>query len=224
MASYSFDAESFINEIKNQPYIWNYEGNKFRSKREKAWIKVARVFISDFDNLGEAEQHDVFRKLQSKWRNLRDNYVKSIKRNNKEYTYAKKLAFLDDVYNARKAKKRIQPGSDNSSDDERNKTTEADTPNSDEEILSTIDNLKRRRIERVDAVDHDGSLCRELDTENIVSDDDRAFFDSLVPILREFNIDQKLEFRSEVLKLVKYIRNTPFIGVKNETIEFVCSE
>lgn len=39
-------------------------------------------------------------------------------------------------------------------------------------------------------------------------DEDRAFFDSLLPTVRLFNIHKKLEFRTEVLKLVKNMINT----------------
>lgn len=37
-------------------------------------------------------------------------------------------------------------------------------------------------------------------------DEDRAFFDSLLPTVNTFNIEQRLEFRSEVLNIVKRIR------------------
>lgn len=38
------------------------------------------------------------------------------------------------------------------------------------------------------------------------NDDDRSFFESLIPIVRTFTVDQKLDFRSGVLDLAKKIR------------------
>lgn len=37
-------------------------------------------------------------------------------------------------------------------------------------------------------------------------DEDKSFFLSLIPAVRDFDVDKKLEFRSEVLKLVKKYR------------------
>lgn len=39
-------------------------------------------------------------------------------------------------------------------------------------------------------------------------DEDRSFFDSLLPAVREFDMDQKLKFRYEVLKTIKDIRSS----------------
>lgn len=39
------------------------------------------------------------------------------------------------------------------------------------------------------------------------SNSDRSFFESLLPLLNNFTEDQKLEFRSEVLNIIKQIRN-----------------
>lgn len=74
---------------------------------------------------------------------------------------------------------------------------------------SSIDNVKRKRtnakkqndIEYVDTAFTDPSCSYQTE------DEDRSFFDSLLPAVREFNVDQKLEFRSEVIGLVKKIRS-----------------
>ncbi|CAH2268841.1 uncharacterized protein LOC120627803 isoform X1 [Pararge aegeria] len=39
-------------------------------------------------------------------------------------------------------------------------------------------------------------------------DEDRSFFDSLLPAVREFDMDQKLKFRYEVLRTIKDIRSS----------------
>lgn len=37
-------------------------------------------------------------------------------------------------------------------------------------------------------------------------DEDRAFFDSLIPTIKTFTADQKLDFRSEVLNIVRRMK------------------
>lgn len=41
-----------------------------------------------------------------------------------------------------------------------------------------------------------------------VEDEDKSFFDSLLPTLRTFDTDQKLEFRAEVLRILQRIRRS----------------
>lgn len=81
-----------------------------------------------------------------------------------------------------------------------------------EETPSTIDNLKRRRvtkqeneIEYVDTPFPDATAAATYTSS--MEDEDRSFFESLLPAVREFNMDQKLEFRTEVLCLIKGIRS-----------------
>lgn len=41
-----------------------------------------------------------------------------------------------------------------------------------------------------------------------VEDEDKSFFDSLLPTLRTFDTDQKLEFRAEILRILQRIRRS----------------
>lgn len=142
----------------------------------------------------------------------------------KGYMYAKHLSFLDKFY-----KQNSQSGSDvdpdnnescwQSDDDtklnklsfKKNLTTKSNSSwLSEEETPSTIDNLKRKRrnstkergIEFVEAA------FPEATCSYTVEDEDRSFFESLLPAVRRFDMDEKLEFRSEVIRLIKNIRST----------------
>lgn len=61
MTSYCLDVESFISEVKKYPEIWNIncDGHRFKSKKQNAWADIARVFISDFEEIPEKEKNDV---------------------------------------------------------------------------------------------------------------------------------------------------------------------
>ncbi|XP_075984027.1 uncharacterized protein LOC142981801 [Anticarsia gemmatalis] len=237
MSSYCLDVEMFISEVKKYPEIWdvNSEEYRFKSKKQQAWAEIAKLFITDFDHLPEKEKLDVYRKLNGKWRNIRDSFVRHMKRKygKKGYIYARHLEFLRIIY---KEKQNSQSGSDmegdndneeHSDDDDENKLkaigfksrkldilNEASFWESDaDESPSTIENLKRKRcakqendIEYVDTPfpDPNGTGAGFTST---IEDEDRSFFESLLPAVREFNMDQKLEFRTEVLCLIKGIRS-----------------
>lgn len=61
MSSYSLDVETFISEVKKYPEIWdtNCEDHRFKSKKQNAWAEIARVFITDFDEIPNKEKIDV---------------------------------------------------------------------------------------------------------------------------------------------------------------------
>ncbi|XP_069357033.1 uncharacterized protein [Maniola hyperantus] len=59
----------------------------------------------------------------------------------------------------------------------------------------------------------------EISTDAISAttfDEDRSFFDSLLPAVREFDMDQKLKFRFEVLRVIKDIRSSNQASCKPE--------
>lgn len=58
MSSYCLDVESFISEVKKYPEIWdiNCDGHRFKSKKQNAWAEIARVFISDFEEIPDKER------------------------------------------------------------------------------------------------------------------------------------------------------------------------
>lgn len=59
--SYSLNVELFISEVKKYPEIWdlNSEDNRFKSKKQHAWSEIARVFMSDFDDMPDKDKNDV---------------------------------------------------------------------------------------------------------------------------------------------------------------------
>lgn len=141
--------------------------------------------------------------------------------------YAKHLSFLSDLYNNKTSQSGSDVECDNDDQSEEedpklkkngDRTRKFDLLNDSsiwgsdpEDSPSTIDNLKRRRttkqetdIEYVDTPFPDATVSFNTPAE----DDDRSFFESLLPAVREFNMDQKLEFRSEVLCLVKSLRSS----------------
>ncbi|XP_026749495.1 uncharacterized protein LOC113510243 [Galleria mellonella] len=230
MSSYSLDVEMFISEVKKYPEIWDLhnEDYRFKNKKQRAWAEIARVFITDFDDMPEIDKIDVYRKLHGKWRNIRDSFVRHVKKKDgkRGYLYAAQLSFLNDIY---------KPSDCSDEDLDNNESWQSDADDShgfkkislkrrlnlltDSNIWpsdgedgppSTIENLKRKRssknkkqdIEYVDTPYIDASASTYQ-----IEDEDRSFFESLLPVVRRFDVDQKLEFRSEILGLIKNIRS-----------------
>lgn len=153
----------------------------------------------------------VDRKLHCKWRNIRDAYVRNLKRKDgkRAYMYAKLLTFLNTRY---VDNHNSEGDSENESSDEVESVSVNKSRNievaatSDDDENSTIDNLKRRRVEKTEKIEFVDTPNVQSELTHVSEDDDRLFFDSLLPAVREFDLDQKLEFRCGVLKLIKQFR------------------
>ncbi|XP_004928977.1 uncharacterized protein LOC114244913 isoform X2 [Bombyx mandarina] len=178
-----------------------------------------------------------YKKLNGKWRNIRDSYVRSL-RKGYGYMYAKHLSFLNNIY-----KSTSQSGSDAEQDD--NWQSDDDSAK-----LSNVSFRKSFNIKNCDGIT-ERSVDWQSDGEEIPlrapvrsvrkrrkiipeieyveplaeptcsstgEDDDRSFFESVLPAVRVFDIDQKLEFRGEVLRLIKMIRYRK-IKIKSDPTE-----
>lgn len=225
--SHSLDVELFILEVKKYPEIWdlNCEEHRHKTIKQHAWTKIARVFIEDFDDLPESEKLEIYRKLFGKWRNIRDSYVRHLKKKygKRGYIYAKHLTFLTNIYS-----QHSQSGSDGEADETwQSENEETKTKinfkkpegikiddliwTSDaEDSQPLVEPRKRKRtskrgseFEYVDSTFPETATCAFPN-----EDEDRSFFESLLPAVRGFDIDQKLEFRCQVIKLVKTFRSS----------------
>lgn len=134
--------------------------------------------------------------------------------------YASNMAFLNELYKAGAV-----PQSDdeliNYPDDQKPKRKSrklnkfADIWNTDE--LTHPDDLKQKGndIEFIDTLP-----AANCSTSFQMEDEDRSFFESLLPAVREFSIDQKLEFRSEVISVIKNIRSKNNFKLNTGTGDF----
>ncbi|KOB70669.1 Uncharacterized protein OBRU01_14845 [Operophtera brumata] len=232
MTSYSLDVELFIGEVQKYPELWDINCEEYRHKNRKsrAWGEVAKIFIDDYDDLSVREKNDVYRKLFNKWRNIRDSYVRHVKRKygKKAYLYAKQLSFLRELY-----KQTTLSGSEGeehnddtwASDSEESKLKKilfkSGCFESKEEPLmwqnddETIDLKRKKRKTDIEFVE---TNFPEATSSLAVIDEDKSFFDSLLPAVKDFTIDQKLEFRSDIIKLIKnYRKNARSLRLKDES-------
>ncbi|KAJ2942750.1 hypothetical protein O0L34_g14938 [Tuta absoluta] len=217
--SYSLDVEHFISEIEKRPAIWDFvnsEDHRHKSVKLQAWEEVAKNFIPDFDDMTILEREEVYRKLHGKWRNIRDSYVRNKKKRpgQKAYMYAKHLKFLDNVY--KQSDKQSDDDAEWADDNDRihdprkkRSFTDAEFWQDDSDHEFSVEETKKKKVKKEDnPLEYFESpiLADTSCSFSTVEDEDKSFFDSLLPTVRSFDIDQKLEFRSEVLSLLKKIR------------------
>lgn len=156
------------------------------------------------------------KKLNSKWRNIRDSFVRNNRKKDgrRDYMYAKQLSFLYNVYSKTGSE---EEWSDSEDSNTFKKLTFISTKNDEETWQSDeepIGNLKRKKVKHdSDAIEYVNSIIPDATCSYPNEDEDRSFFESLLPAVRKFNLDQKLEFRSEVICLIKTIRNQKKIKV-----------
>lgn len=142
-------------------------------------------------------------------RNLKRKYGK------KGYIYASNLAFLSEVY-----KQTNMSGSDGEEPmDQQDESWASDDVNKKDNLkkilfktgfendilwqnddVDTFDSTRKKRKTDIEFVE--ASFTEGMST----IDDDKSFFDSILPAVKDFTIDQKLEFRCDIIKLIKSYR------------------
>ncbi|CAH0589270.1 unnamed protein product [Chrysodeixis includens] len=110
-----FDTEKLITVIQPRECLWNSQCKLYLNKgaRREAWEEIARLFHDDWDSFSAGEKDMKLDYLLKKWRNVRDYYMRSKKRDSymqdhhrksakkSRYYYYDQLRFLDAVWKTR---------------------------------------------------------------------------------------------------------------------------
>lgn len=154
-------------------------------------------------------------RLITKWRNIKDTYVRSIKKKTRlgqapdkgrRYIYARQLSFLH------------QAGAETSSSSaDRNPESDSLYEEATESVDAELDfghSLYQQHSSK--KYKFDLNLSNKNNLENTIppshiyiepqSNPEKYFLDSLIPFVTNFTEDQKLQFRCEVLQLIQQIR------------------
>ncbi|KAK9879177.1 hypothetical protein WA026_004025 [Henosepilachna vigintioctopunctata] len=189
------DIRLLINQVKQYREIWDVrsEAYKDRGKRQLAWEKIYENLFQEYNQKTKNEKNAIIKKLSLKWKNMRDAYGKSIRkgivsnktprsRPRRQYIYARQLSFLHETMSlthkmsSSPYKTTLSPSA---------RTT---APRQQRELKSSLINF----IKSPTLIDP--------------PDADRSFFESLIPIVRQFTEDQKLEFWSDVIAIIRNIK------------------
>ncbi|XP_039275538.1 uncharacterized protein LOC111063613 [Nilaparvata lugens] len=102
-----FSVNTLISAVRKRPQLWDVEHKLYKGKQNKkeAWIQVCEEVFENFKERPRDEQLIIERLLITKWRSVRDGYVRTLKRqNSKVYFYRKQVQFLDKVLLAKEPK------------------------------------------------------------------------------------------------------------------------
>lgn len=151
--------------------------------------------------------------ITGKWQNIRDSFIKSLKKRSgearkKKYLYHDNLTFLLKV---------VQSDETQSSLDDSQNVQQSHVNETELEEAVTDDIQVQSHVRQVHSRDNDthkapkrGRLQEEIDTRLLKAlekppDEDEAFFISITPMVRKFTDEEKLEFRMSVLQLIQNI-------------------
>lgn len=155
--------------------------------------------------------------ITAKWQNIRDSFVKSLKKKTgearkKKYIYHDNLTFLLKVVQSDDT----QSSLDDSQYDEQSQITESQTEEEEEEAAA--DKTTQVQSCKITAKAKDtynppkrARLQEEVDRRILTAlekppDEDEAFFVSITPTVRKMTDEEKLEFRMEVLQVIQRIQ------------------
>lgn len=168
------------------------------------------------------------RAIMCKWRNLRDAYARDLRiselttvttggtRKRRRYVFADNMRFLDDILRMRRCQEREidssedtnHPFSENQPQQHSPLLITKIEPETDEPEMVNVtlvdDPFKEDIPEPVNKAKVDVPRNSSNDDE---MDEDKAFFCSVLPSVRSLTDDEKLQFRIEVLSLIRRIKN-----------------
>ncbi|KAG5888281.1 hypothetical protein JTB14_006669 [Gonioctena quinquepunctata] len=210
---------------------------KERDAKLKAWIEVCQSLFPNFDALCDSGKKLIEKNVLQRWKTARDAYVRCRAMNTKsgsgsekrkKYIYFENMQFIDkkhvektedsfeanqDTINASQIHN-VQLIKQETSHDVHSSNQNAinddqyDTDASETNIMVQSEPQKRRR-KNSEEFDFDREMLQILkDNSKLMQNDDMAFFCSLLPIMQTFSMNQKLLFRSEVLKKTMEISNS----------------
>uniref|UniRef100_A0A1Q3EVY2 Putative alcohol dehydrogenase transcription factor myb/sant-like protein n=1 Tax=Culex tarsalis TaxID=7177 RepID=A0A1Q3EVY2_CULTA len=106
------DTEQFIEEVRKRTAIWDSSSDDYKNRdlKKNQWAEVCMVLYPDFLGLDANDRLRTVMELQSKWKHIRDSYVRSLRmkrtksgrRTAKNYVYARQLEFLRAITTSRR--------------------------------------------------------------------------------------------------------------------------
>ncbi|XP_048000088.1 uncharacterized protein LOC125237152 [Leguminivora glycinivorella] len=216
------NTKHLIQLVQARPCLWdrNAPDYKDRLARDRAWAQIFEDLAPQYKQANATAKHDLGITIMKKWYNIRDSYVKSLKpdylgRRNRPYIHAELLRFLDDCYLEKINTSFPAAPKRNPEDYDEIETEQQDAEETepwDQKVFVTLEEdppQKRPRTEypeienRTNEDDIIAVLSNLIQREE---DEDRSFFKSITPSVKKLSENSKIEFRIEVLKLIKKLR------------------
>ncbi|VEN53639.1 unnamed protein product [Callosobruchus maculatus] len=229
------NTERVIRAVEKHPCLWNNKHPDYRDRERKqdAWQEVAQMVIHNCTNLSEFERSNAERYVRARWRTARDAYNKSKNmlsnpKKARQYAYADRMKFLEGCHGTSKKNNghlhletikqedNTLSGEDNElSNDSINITVEPNLLEEDDPFSETAVRPEsscsfmsgtKQKSDQNDDVDTRRMFGVVSEVTEMFKNDDLAFFVSLLPMVSDFGIDEKLSLRSKILETVAEMR------------------
>ncbi|XP_027226862.2 uncharacterized protein [Penaeus vannamei] len=208
--AYYRDSERLIHEMSKRPLLWDSTAEAYSHKAGKAeaWASVYRALYDDYGDKSKAEQSNLGKEIQARWKSIRDSYIKDCRKVRSEaatgappsrrYIFFEQLSFLNKVIGRKAASGGLpSPPSPDATEDAPQKALNGDS--------SSEPSVKKKRRQGLDPEAGCPSEDR-LQCQLQQPDDDRDFFMSMLPAVRTLSEDQKLSFRIHILQTLQRIK------------------
>uniref|UniRef100_A0A8C5Q3T1 Uncharacterized protein n=1 Tax=Leptobrachium leishanense TaxID=445787 RepID=A0A8C5Q3T1_9ANUR len=220
------DVELLISAVEQYPALWDTADNDYKEKNKKsyAWIQVSKRLFEDFETHSEEQQKLIIQDVMSKWRTVRDNYVRNLKKRGelsksglgakkvRLYIYGEQLSFLKKCLEPRAQTSSIdsEPDPFEQSQDYDGNGGEAEHE-SEVHIETVIPMDKPAPSRKKKSTDVELALLEFMQAHKpqrsiIEDDDDLAFFYSLLPTVKSLTADEKFTFRLQTMQLLQNIK------------------
>ncbi|XP_045779752.1 uncharacterized protein LOC123877244 isoform X1 [Maniola jurtina] len=217
MREFKYDVVQLIHAVRDRPCLWDKtaEVYKDRAERRAAWEQVFSLLEENYEELSSEQKRVTGEQILNKWTNIRDTFVKTLKRSRmgrprRKYLLYDHVKFLIKVTNTEDDFNVELSTDDNSA----YMKTERESP---KEIPTTS---TRKRSRKSNYSDEEPRRSKEYDKYEKMEDfaeidecndprimnEDEAFFASLLPSVVKYSEDERLEFRIEVLAVMKRIK------------------
>ncbi|XP_063859983.1 uncharacterized protein LOC135100722 [Scylla paramamosain] len=88
-----FSAEQLISLVEERPVLWDrsQEGYKSRTCTSQAWREICSLLNEDFQKLTKTAKNKFGRFVVKRWKNMKDQHIKTLKKKEKSAAAAKKM-------------------------------------------------------------------------------------------------------------------------------------
>ncbi|XP_063542915.1 uncharacterized protein LOC134751436 [Cydia strobilella] len=216
---FKYDVVELIRCVELRPCLWDktLENYKDRVERRHAWEEIFASLDEKYESMTPEEKRITGEHILNKWTNIRDTFVKSLKvkmgKPKKRYLLYKNLSFLLKVIDI--PEEEVNTNFTQESSDESNEVPVSFLKQEQEESYTP---RKRKKVdyneeyvvptkEPEKSYDNGIDFVEVEDNETRVMNEDEAFFASLLPTVVKYSEDERLEFRIEVLGVMKKIKD-----------------
>ncbi|XP_077287929.1 uncharacterized protein LOC143912519 [Arctopsyche grandis] len=195
----SIVTERVIAEVSKRACLWDVttDAYKNRDTRQASWLEIAAELFPNFSSLSAGDKRLTVYKIQRRWKNARDCYSKALtlkklnRKNSKTYVFFEQLKFLEQL-DQKKLLKR---------DDSDRFVSYSTSVSEESETELETQKIKSKKRKLDDDVDCKNKLLEmSLKSSKDGIDTDVAFFQSILPMVRDLDELEKLVFRSKVIE------------------------